>query len=437
MMAWSARRLGRGVAWLLALTLAACAWGRAPAAAGAGETAAPPPVATPVPAPPAAPAVPGGTLYDVTYCHAGGVALKLDLYQAGGSGSSARSAPLAVFIHGGGWTAGDKADGGGGALEIAELGARGYVVAVPNYRLAPEARFPAQIEDVKCAVRFLRANAAAYGIDPARVVAWGESAGGHLAALLGLAGPSAGFDHGEWEGQPSAVQAVATLYPATDLSYIASYLPISQGVFGAAPDQPGPALSRASPVSYVTSSAPPFLLLHGERDTQVPTEQSRELYAKLTAAGVTARLVLVKNADHFFEPAGGPIAPSRAEITRLIAGFFDDALGRASAGQITMVSRSVAVPPPSPAAPSLDLSATSSGSALAARAVLRDAAGQPAAGKLLAFGAGSVAVAALTDASGVASATLALPPGSYTLTVYWGGDAGVPTARATQAVVVR
>lgn len=256
---------------------------------------------------------------DVTYCNADGVALKMDIYYPQ---TASGPFPVAVYVHGGGWTGGDKASGEG--IDITELVARGYLVAAVNYRLAPRYKFPAQIEDVKCAVRFLRAHGAQYGINPEKIGAWGGSAGGHLVSLLGLADESAGWDVGPYTEQSSRVQAVVDMFGPSDLTVLFNGADpqLLQQVFGST-DRSSEAIQRASPVSWVTSDDPPFLILHGEKDGLVPLSQSQELYDRLTAAGVPATLLIVKNAGHGFTPVGGPISPSRAELTQMIAHFFD------------------------------------------------------------------------------------------------------------------
>jgi len=128
--------------------------------------------------------------YDITYANVSGVALKMDIYYPEVANGPV---PAVVYVHGGGWIGGDKADGIG-MMIIPALVARGYLVAAVNYRLAPQYRFPAQIEDVKCAIRYLRAKADTYRIDPTRVGAFGSSAGGHLVALLSTSDPSAGLE---------------------------------------------------------------------------------------------------------------------------------------------------------------------------------------------------------------------------------------------------
>src|SRR5207237_10124027 len=160
-----------------------------------------------------------------------------------------------------------------------------YVVASINYRLTPKYRWPAQIEDTKCAVRYLRANAARYNVNPDRIAIWGSSAGGHLAALAGLAGPSAGLEGtGGYEGVSSSVIAVIDMSGPTDFT-----APPEPGIdtspvvalLGKPLDSAGDLLSRASPVTYVTKDAPPFLIMHGDKDQVVPFSQSQILYDKL------------------------------------------------------------------------------------------------------------------------------------------------------------
>lgn len=261
------------------------------------------------------------TQRDLIYCTPGGIPQKLDLYLPT---SAQRPWPAVVYVHGGGWRAGDKVEVLGGPEPVA-LTARGYLVASVNYRLAPQYKFPAQIEDVKCAVRFLRANAGPLGLDPARIGAIGGSAGGHLAALLGLTDASAGFDQGDYPDQSSRVQAVVDLFAPTDLTYIASYTPITFGVFGADPAQVVPVMARASPITYVGPANPPFLIMHGDQDHTIPLSQSLALFDRLRSAGSLVSMVTVRNAAHGFVPTGD-MAPSRAQVAQLIADFFDQTL---------------------------------------------------------------------------------------------------------------
>jgi len=231
--------------------------------------------------------------------------------------------PAVVYIHGGGWTSGDKSTGAG-ATDTQEILARGYVVAAVNYRLAPMYKWPAQIIDVKCAIRHLRANAAKYKIDPNKIGVWGGSAGGHLVSMLGTTDKSAGFDVGEYLDQSSRVHAVADLFGPADLPamLVGSAAPAIGAIFGAA-SREDPILAKASPVTYITPDDPPFLILQGDKDTTVPPAQSQELYDRLIAGGVNSTLVIVKNAGHSFRPTGGAMSPSRSEISKMIGDFFD------------------------------------------------------------------------------------------------------------------
>jgi acetyl esterase/lipase len=200
--------------------------------------------------------------------------------------------PLIIWIHGGAWMAGSK-DGPSPALRFT---ANGYAVAQVGYRLSQEAKFPAQIHDCKAAVRWLRANAAKYNLDPNKFVAWGGSAGGHLVALLGTSGGVA-----ELEGnvndlkESSRVQAVVDWFGPTDFLHIGD---AESDLQHNAPDSPeskliGGALlenkdkaAKASPITYVSKDAPPFLIMHGDRDRTVPFNQSELLYAALKKAAI-------------------------------------------------------------------------------------------------------------------------------------------------------
>ena len=286
-----------------------------------------PPKSSAIPQPPfARDTRPGSINRDVTYCTRNDVALKMDIDFPRQAENAAM--PIAVYVHGGAWSSGDKGSGPG-MLDMPELLARGYIVAAVNYRLAPQYKFPAQIEDVKCAIRFLRANASDLHIDPNRVGAWGSSAGGHLVALLGLTDASAGFDVGEYLDQSSGVQAVVDMFGPTDLmtwfrGAKRAIVQLSQRVFGTT-SKDDPMLVRGSPVTYVSKGAPPFLILQGDKDRLVPPSQSQELYDRLKAAGANVNLVMVKKAGHGFIPRG-TINPSRADLTKRMADFFDENL---------------------------------------------------------------------------------------------------------------
>lgn len=311
----------RGAAIALALPLlAGCA------AATAGDAQSPSPSATATATLDAAPTTDRG----VVYCTNAGVPLTMDIYEP--AHSNGASTPAVLYVHGGGWEKGSATLGGVHALIARQLIQRGILVAAVNYRLAPQYPWPAQIEDVKCAVRYLRANAQRYGIDPSEIGAWGSSAGGHLVAMLGTAGPAAaGFDKGQYADQSSSVQAVVDMFGPADLTaggWGPTATSIVQQVFGVTPGQDNGVLAHASPVTYVAANDPPFLIFHGVDDALVPPSQSQELAAKLQAAGDSATFVMVKNAGHGFAPAGGPIAPSLDQIAATTVEFFGQHLQR-------------------------------------------------------------------------------------------------------------
>jgi len=253
------------------------------------------------------------------YANAGGKALLLDLYLPE---KAEGPTPVIVWVHGGAWQAGSKE--GCPALRIVP---RGYAAASLNYRLSQEAIFPAQIEDCKAAIRWLRAHAKEYNLDPARFGAWGASAGGHLVALLGTAG-----DVKELAGtggnldQPSRVQAVCDFFGPTDFCQMAAHSlpgsPIQHDdprspeslLIGGALQENKDKAARANPITYVTQNAPPFLILHGDKDPLVPHHQSEILAEALKKAGVEVTFHTVAGAGHGF---GGP------QIDKMVDEFFD------------------------------------------------------------------------------------------------------------------
>jgi acetyl esterase/lipase len=254
----------------------------------------------------------GSVRRNVTYCTAGGVDLKMDVYSPR---DPVLATPLVIFIHGGGWSEGDKA-GGAYLYDAPALLDAGFTVASLNYRMAPGHPFPAMIEDVKCAVRAFRANAGEYGIDPNRIGVWGTSAGGHLANLLGTTDEGAGFESGEYLDQSSRVQAVLDMYGPADLTvdFSNTFADLRESVFGDF-DR-----AQASPINHVTPDDPPFLILQGDLDLVVPVRQSLMFYERLAAAGVDVQLVVVQGGRHGFDMPG--ISPSRAEISTMILEFF-------------------------------------------------------------------------------------------------------------------
>jgi acetyl esterase/lipase len=239
--------------------------------------------------------------------------LQLDLWVPAGE----QPAPLVVWVHGGGFMFGDRRilpeTFRPNQVFDALLDA-GLAVASIDYRHALEARFPAQLQDAKAAVRYLRAFADRLGISTAKIGAIGESAGGHIVAALGLTAHRADLEgtHGV-VGPSSRVDAVVDWYGVADLATMPRRTPppdiaekLPPELVTPPEDQltrglEGQALADASPITHVTADAPPFLLVHGTADWLVPYAQSEALHAALTAAGVEARLVPVEGAQHIFD----------------------------------------------------------------------------------------------------------------------------------------
>ena len=230
--------------------------------------------------------------------------------------------PVVLFVHGGAWIQGDKTEGAG-IEDIPALVDAGFAVAAVNYRLAPEYKFPAMIEDVKSAVRFLRSVASDYGLDPNKIGAYGGSAGGHLVSLLGVTDVSAGWDNGTNAEYSSRVQAVVDMFGPANLALVfppnAPTNPYN--VFGTN-DPRHPILTSASPTTWATSDDPPFLILHGDQDSVVPLAQSQQLYKSLINVGVEAQLIVVKNGGHGWRNSPN-MEPTRDEITQMIVRFFN------------------------------------------------------------------------------------------------------------------
>jgi acetyl esterase/lipase len=219
-------------------------------------------------------------------------------------------------------TAGDKSDLNPVFLDA--LASAGYAVASVNYRLAPQVKFPAQIEDVKCAIRYLRAKAPKYGLNGSEIFAFGTSVGGQLVALAALTGPHSAFDVGPYATEPSTLTAVADMFGPANLTESASGFSPSgiQDVFGTNDRRD---LVLASPTHFVAPNSPPILLVQGADDTKVLKSQSIELYRDLKAAGDQTQLVLVQNMGHMFLQAGPkPLDPSLRQIAKDIVSFFDN-----------------------------------------------------------------------------------------------------------------
>jgi acetyl esterase/lipase len=279
---------------------------------------------------------------DLAYVSSGHERQKLDLYLPEKADAPL---PLIIWIHGGAWEAGSKDQ----CMPLRQgFVARGYAVASLDYRLSGDAIFPAQIEDCKAAIRWLRAHAKDYGLNPDRFGVWGSSAGGHLVALLGTSGDVKAFDVGANLDTSSRVQAVCDFFGPTDLVQMDAHAlpgaqlkhdpaqsPESRLIGGAIQENKAKA-ARANPIAYVTPDDPPFLIVHGDADPTVPFHQSQLLFAALKQAGVSVHFHTVKGAGHG-QGFGG------REIEQLVNEFFDRCLkGKTVSGGEAVQTESVA-----------------------------------------------------------------------------------------------
>ena len=238
---------------------------------------------------------------DVEYGRVGDISLKLDFYEPT---QRRPERPLIVWIHGGAWRSGSKSD-----VPVAKLREQGFAIASVDYRLSPVAKFPAQIHDIKAAIRYLRANASRFEVDANRFVLAGSSAGGHLAVLAAVSEgvPELIGDLGAPEKTASNVQAVVSFFGAGNLQTILSQstpfglgvrVPALEKFLGGLPDQQ-PNLARlASPVEHIDSGDPPLWLFHGDQDPQMPINQSHELDGAYKKIGLPVRFEVVHGGKH-------------------------------------------------------------------------------------------------------------------------------------------
>ncbi len=233
---------------------------------------------------------------DIVYSKVGPTELKLDMARpAEGDGPF----PAVLVIHGGGWRAGNKADN---RPALAEFARRGYVAISPQYRFCPKETFPAQVHDVKAAVRWLRSHKDEYKIDADHIGATGFSAGGHLALMLGVTGPKDGLEGDVPADAPSSrVQAVVNYFGPTDLA--ASDIPdvskpLVRDFIGGTPSEKSDAVSKASPLTHVNAGDAPILTFQGTKDPLVPYTQATKLTDAMAKAGVAGRTEMIVGAGH-------------------------------------------------------------------------------------------------------------------------------------------
>ncbi len=237
---------------------------------------------------------------DLLYATADGVELKLDLHRAAQSAGQ----PLVVWVHGGAWRAGSKSD-----MPLKGFVAAGYPVASVDYRLSTQAPFPAQVHDIKAGIRFLRAKQNTLRIDASRIVIAGGSAGGHLAALVGVTNRHQQLEVrvGPHLDQSSDVQAIVSFYGMSNLTTILAQstphglkvrVPALQLLLGGQPDEKPDLARLASPVFHVDENDPPLLLIHGDQDPQAPINQSHELHGRYERARLRTQFVVIHDGKH-------------------------------------------------------------------------------------------------------------------------------------------
>jgi acetyl esterase/lipase len=233
---------------------------------------------------------------DLVYTKVGTTELKLDMARpAEGDGPF----PGVLVIHGGGWRGGDKA---GNRPALAEFARRGYVAISPQYRFCPKDTFPAQVQDVKAAVRWLRAHKGEYRLDADHIGAVGFSAGGHLSLMLGVTGPADGLEGDVSPDAPSSrVQAVVNYFGPTDLAATdipAVSLPLVKDFLGGSAVEKPEVAAKASPLTFISADDAPILTFQGTKDNLVPFSQAEKLTDAMAKAGVGGRTELLLGAGH-------------------------------------------------------------------------------------------------------------------------------------------
>jgi acetyl esterase/lipase len=247
---------------------------------------------------------------DIRYGMGGDVPLLLDILRPTGTTGPR---PAVIYVHGGGWGNGERWSNPNELLAMA-----GFVTASISYRFRQQAIFPAQIHDVKAAIRFLRANAENYGLDPDRIGIWGHSAGGQLAALAGTSGNVPGLEGESGSaGYSSRVQAVVPISAPTDFVRLADIKVdvAANEMLGGSPRDAPHNNRLASPTTHIDHHAPPFLIVHGNADDVVPFDQATLLRDALHRAGCDATLLELAGVNHdVFDPAVAPAGSMRDHI---------------------------------------------------------------------------------------------------------------------------
>ena len=236
---------------------------------------------------------------NLEYARIGDRALSLDLHLP-----KEKNPPVIVYVHGGAWRGGTKAD-----VPIGKMLEHGFAITSVDYRLSPEAPFPAQIHDIKAAIRFLRAKSELFHINTKRIAIIGASAGGHLAALVGVTNGQSELEGkvGEHLDQSSDVQCIVSLFGASNLQTILPQstefglkmrVPALQLLLGGQPTEKPELAKLASPIAHLDKNDPPLLLIHGDADPQMSPQQSRDLALAYEALKLPVQLVIIPGAKH-------------------------------------------------------------------------------------------------------------------------------------------
>lgn len=258
------------------------------------------------------------TQTDIEYAKVDELSLKLDMHRP-----DAENPTLIVYVHGGAWRAGSKSD-----VPVAKLLEHGFAIASVDYRLSTQAPFPAQIHDIKAAIRFLRANAARFRVNADKIAIIGSSAGGHLAALVGVTNGNKTLEGqiGDHLDQSSDVNCIVSLFGASNLQTILSQstefglkmrIPALKLLLGDVPEKKTDLAKLASPVAHLDKADPPLLLIHGDADPQMPPEQSRDLAKAYESLGLPVKLIMMPGSKH------GGAEFYDEERTAIVAKFLD------------------------------------------------------------------------------------------------------------------
>lgn len=268
----------------------------------------------------------GSVIEDIKYKSIGDRELKLDMYMP--NATKYEKSPTIIYVHGGFWTFGDKKSEIPYLMDtINKLRDKGLTVVSIDYRLVNNTtKFPAPIEDVKDAVKFIRKNAKEYNIDENKIGIWGSSAGGHLALMEGLTDDTVFIGSDDFKNYSSKVNFIISWYGPTDLSIIngKNAEKVASNFMGVSIKDSKDSYIKASPINYLSEESPSILLIHGSKDTVVPSSQSFNLYKKGKELGADVRYMSIKNGGHGFVPSGGEIYPALNDISDKTISFIEE-----------------------------------------------------------------------------------------------------------------